>query len=122
MDSSRKALLLQQAYEGHIEGRVGAIHELSKNSDEEIPLILYKLLDDPDSYVRMNVAVALGKFPSFVTLQRLVDALEKHFPQARTDDEGRAVEAILVTLRQLSGFDLGYDPARWREWIKSSPE
>jgi HEAT repeats len=73
-----------------------------------------KLLSEPEAEVRVQAASALGQYPQRKVLQALIAALD--------DSDLSVNRAALVSLRTLTGQDLGLDHTAWLEWLEKSSD
>jgi len=96
-----------------------AVQSLGGTRDPAVVPHLIPVLGDADIFVRMATARILGDLGSATAIPALIDALE--------DEEASVRDAVLVSLRGLSGQNIPFDPnAReaerqkrvkaWRDW------
>jgi hypothetical protein len=133
MDAIDITRLMQQAQASgeDLEHRIFAICELGSASGKlneeprrQIAHLMYELLRDSETQIQVHAACALGQLPSLATVQHLVDAYDavqtKAYQAGLTHFESRIRDAVVSSLRQISGTDFGYDLARWKEWAKGA--
>ncbi|MCB9845865.1 MAG: HEAT repeat domain-containing protein [Phycisphaeraceae bacterium] len=70
--------------------------------------------NEPEADVRAAVANALGQYATRSVLQSLIAALD--------DRNLRVNEAVLSSLRTLTGQDFGYSRAQWQNWFRQAPD
>jgi hypothetical protein len=97
-----------------LEVRQAAVVTLGVLGDERAAEPLFGLLADPR--LGASAAEALANIGSARAVEPLIDALALMSAQGRPADADRTAAA----LRRLTGQNLGDDPARWRQWWKST--
>ena len=96
--------------------RVAAAKALQRIHNPAIADLIWKKLinEDEPAAVRVELAIALGQYPSRDVFEALCSAL---------DDRELAVNlAAADSLRLLTGADFGLEPGLWRSWADANPD
>jgi hypothetical protein len=63
--------------------------------------------------------VALGKLKPLRAVPTLIDFIDEYEPQCRAfASDGEEFNAVVHTLRQITGQRIGKDPDEWRRWYE----
>ena len=110
------AALIARQLESKVEQvRVAAAKGLQRVHDDRIADVLWKKLinEDEAAAVRVELAIALGQYPTRDVFEALCSAL---------DDRELAINlAAADSLRLLTGADFGLEPGLWRAWADANP-
>lgn len=98
--------------------RADAVRSITGGGEPARALLLERLLQDPDAYVRRVAAQALGNFPGRKTALALIDFVERC---RREKDESGEI-AAQKTLQRLAGVRSMREPSAWRQhpWLETA--
>lgn len=110
------AQLIAKQLESKVEQiRVAAAKALQRVHDPRVADTIWKKMinEDEAAAVRVELAIALGQYPTRDVFEALCSAL---------DDRELAINlAAANSLRLLTGADFGLEPALWRSWADATP-
>ncbi len=111
VDGAVLATLRELASDGDFTVRADALRGITGGGEPARALLLERLQQDGDPFVRRVAAQALGNFPGRVSAMALVDFLER----CRREQDTAGETAAQKTLQRLAGVRSMREPAAWRQ-------